>query len=110
MKTDINPLKKKRDDPSDLTQTTFCFDMLPPEILRLITSYLSPNANADLFQTLRSLHVVPTESDTNRTSMSCLQSFPAKKRRQSALGFLKRVTSNIQWLGTPNIRCPSDAT
>ena len=66
-KTDINPLKRKRGDPSDLTQTTFCFNMLPPEILKLITSYLSPNANANLFQTLRFLHVVPTESNTNRT-------------------------------------------
>ena len=44
--------------------------MLPLEILKLITSYLSPNANANLFQTLRFLHVVPTESDTNRTPAS----------------------------------------
>ena len=66
-KTDIIPLKRKWDDPSDLTQTTFCFNMLPSEILKLITSYSSPNANANLSRTLRFLHVVQTESDTNRT-------------------------------------------
>ena len=65
MKTNVNPLKRKRDDLSDLEQNTLGLNILPPDILKLIGSYLNPNAIFNLTRTLRYLHILPSEENTN---------------------------------------------
>ena len=66
MKMDANPLKRKRDDLSDLEQNTLGLNILPPDvlILKLIGSYLNPNAIFNLTRTPCYLHILPSKEDT----------------------------------------------